>query len=435
MSARRIGRQSGLVRAREELLTVSAPERDRVLNGSQAAAYASSWKLKRSAVVFTVVLVLALLGAAPALAGRNLAVGVNEDAVKSRAGISSVAGALGLGYYRVTQRWQPGQTQPSASDTASLDATVQNASSQKILLNVFGSASAAPQTASGRAAYCSFVSSVLDRYPRIAAVNIWNEANLSYFWKPQFNRNGSSAAPAAYEALLARCYGTIKSRHPSVRVITSISPRGNDNPRARSNISHSARNFIAKVGQAYRRSHRRARIFDAWGQNIYGSTSSERPWVRHRRDIGQGDYTRLLSYLKSAFAGTRQPIPGQKDVRIWYLEGGFQTGVAAKGSFYGNSETDRAVVAPLGGRVNQASQLTDAIRLAYCQPAVGGFFNFLLADEANLRGWQSGVLFADWTPKPSYEAFKRVTAEVNSHRVDCAKLKARIKYFGGLPGF
>jgi hypothetical protein len=391
--------------------------------------------MKRSALVLSVVIVLALTAAAPALAGRNLAVGVNENAVKGRADISSVANDLGFGYYRVTQGWEPGQTEPSASDAASIADAVRNAGSQKILLSVFGRASAAPTSVSSRAAYCSFVSSLLDRFPQITDVNIWNEANLSYFWKPQFNRNGSSAAPAAYEALMARCYDTIKSRHPSVRVMTSISPRGNDKPHAPSNISHSARNFIAKMGQAYRRSQRRARIFDAWGQNVYGSSSRERPWVRHRLDIGQGDYPRLLSYLRSAFGGTRQPVPGQKDVRIWYLENGFQTGVSAKRSFYGDSETDRAVVAPLGGRIDQASQLTDAIRLAYCQPAVGGFFNFLLADEPNLRGWQSGVHFADWTPKPSYQAFKRVIAEANSRRVDCAKLKTRIKKLGGQPGF
>jgi hypothetical protein len=386
----------------------------------------------RFAVVLSLVLVFAASGAAPALAGRNLVVGVNDDAVKWRPGISSISNDLGLGYYRVTQGWEPGQTQPSASDVASIDAAITNAGSQKILLSVFGSSSAAPISASSRAQYCSFVSSLLDRFPQIAAVNIWNEANLSYFWKPQFNRDGSSAAPAAYEALMARCYDSIKSRHPDVRVLTSLSPRGNDNPRARSNISHSVRNFVAKMGQAYRRSHRRARIFDAWGQNVYGSSSKERPWVRHRLDIGEGDYPRLLSYLKSAFGGTRQPVPGQKDVRIWYLEDGFQTGVGLRRSFYGKSgETDRAVVQPLGGRVNQGSQLTDAIRLAYCQPAVGGFFNFLLADESNLRGWQSGILFADWSQKPSYQALKNVIAEVNSGRVNCAKLRARIKALGG----
>jgi hypothetical protein len=217
--------------------------------------------------------------------------------------------------------------------------------------------------------------------------------------------------------------------------LTSLSPRGNDHPRARSNVSHSPKRFIAKLGQAYRRSHRRARIFDGWGQNVYGASSRERPWARHRLDIGEGDYPRLLSYLRSAFRGTRQPVPGQKDVRIWYLEDGFQTGVAGKRSFYASRETDRGVVAPLGGKVSQASQLSDAIRLAYCQPAVGGFFNFLLADEPSLRGWQSGVLFSDWAPKPSYQALKLVLAEVNSHRVDCAALKRRIRKLGGKPGF
>jgi hypothetical protein len=385
--------------------------------------------------LFVLGLALVAVAATPAaaLAARGLVVGVNEDAVKWRPGISSTANDLGLGYYRVTQRWEAGRTQADAADAASIAGALRNAGLQKVLLSVFGPANAAPVSLASRTAYCSFVSSLLDRFPQVAAVNIWNEANLSYFWKPQFVRKGTSAAPGAYAALLARCYDAIKRSHPSVRVITSISPRGNDNPRARSNVSHSPGNFIRKLGQAYRRSHRRARIFDAWGQNVYGASSKERPWARHRVDIGQGDYPRLLSYLKSAFGGTRQPVPGQRDVRIWYLEGGFQTSVAAKRSFYGSSETDRFVISPLGSssRPDQASQLTDAVRLAYCQPAVGAFFNFLLADEASLRGWQSGVLFSDWTPKPSYQAFKRVVVEVNSRRVDCAKLKARIKKLGG----
>jgi len=384
----------------------------------------------RFALVSTLLFALAASVAAPALAGRGLVVGVNDDSVKWKPGISATANDLGLGYYRVTQGWHAGQTQPSGSDTASLAAAVTNAGSQKIILSVFGPASSAPRSLSSRTAYCGFVSSLLDRFPQIAAVNIWNEANLSHFWQPQFVRK-ASAAPAAYEALMARCYDTIKHRHPSVRVLTSISPRGNDNPRARSNISHSVKSFVAKMGQAYRRSHRRARIFDAWGQNVYGSNSKERPWARHRLDIGEGDYPRLLSYLRGAFGGTHQPVPGQKDVRIWYLEDGFQTSVATKRSFYASSETDRALVSPL----DQATQLTDAVRLAYCQPAVGAFFNFLLADEQNLHGWQSGVLFGDGTPKPAYQAFKRVIAEVNSRRVNCTALKARIRKLGGQPGF
>ena len=281
----------------------------------------------RFAVVLSLVLVFAASGAAPALAGRNFVVGVNEDAVKWRPGISSISTDLGLGYYRVTQGWQPGQTQLSDSDAASINEAVKNAGSQKILLSVFGSASAAPVGATSRAQYCSFVSSVLDRFPQIAAVNIWNEANLSYFWKPQFNRNGSSAAPAAYEALLARCFTRSRAGIRPCRMLTSLSPRGNDNPHAVSNISHSVKNFVAKLGQyTAARDRRRARSSTAGGRTSTARARASAPGARHRLDIGEGDYPRLLSYLRSAFRGTRQPVPGQKDVRIWYLEDGFQTG-------------------------------------------------------------------------------------------------------------
>ena len=33
---------------------------------------------------------------------------------------------------------------------------------------------------------------------------------------------------------------------------------------------------------------------------------------------------------------------------------------------------------------------------------MGAFFNFQLRDDPDLVGWQSGVLYADGTPKPAY---------------------------------
>src|SRR4029453_3565915 len=75
--------------------------------------------------------------------------------------------------------------------------------------------------------------------------------------------------------------------------------------------------------------------------------------------------------------------------------------------------------------VDQSTQLRDAIRLAYCQPAVTGFFNFELLDEDRLGGWQSGLLWRDGTRKPSYEAFKAILDEVRHKAVDCSKVRAR----------
>ena len=69
--------------------------------------------------------------------------------------------------------------------------------------------------------------------------------------------------------------------------------------------------------------------------------------------------------------------------------------------------------------------MLDAIRLAYCQPNVAAFFNFLLADEPRLSGWQSGAYWADLTAKDSLPAFQSAIAAVNAESVDCAALEGR----------
>src|SRR4029079_16693402 len=81
------------------------------------------------------------------------------------------------------------------------------------------------------------------------------------------------------------------------------------------------------------------------------------------------------------------------------------------------AEPNRLLIQPLATRPkgglfvpDQAGQLRDAVELAYCQPAVGAFFNFQFTDEVGLGGWQSGLLWADGTPKPSYEPVKAVSA-------------------------
>jgi hypothetical protein len=50
---------------------------------------------------------------------------------------------------------------------------------------------------------------------------------------------------------------------------------------------------------------------------------------------------------------------------------------------------------------------------------VAAFFNFEIADEPGLGGWQSGLLWTDFTPKPSYQPFKDAVRTVASRRVNC----------------
>src|SRR5207244_11906986 len=177
----------------------------------------------------------------------------------------------------------------------------------------------------------------LQRYPTVNDVVVWNEPNVSRFWQPQYAPDGSDAAPAAYAALLARCWDTLHAVRPSVNVIAATSPHGNDNPRARSNISHSPLSWYRALGAAYRASGRQRPILDTVGHNAYPAFNSERPWTQHATAgvVGEGDYPRLMAALRDAFGGTAQPVPGDGGVSIWYLEQGFQSTVdAAKAGLY-----------------------------------------------------------------------------------------------------
>ena len=55
------------------------------------------------------------------------------------------------------------------------------------------------------------------------------------------------------------------------------------------------------------------------------------------------------------------------------------------------------------------------------------FFNFQLADEHRLSGWQSGVLWADWTRKPSFTTFKTAINDVLTQQIDCSRFPASVR--------
>ncbi len=371
-----------------------------------------------------------------ARAGPGLLVGVSDDSMKW----SPAAGRLtrhhlhrlGIGAIRVTLRWSPGQTVPRDKTVVALRRAVQTSRGMRLVLAVYSRADRAPRTPRLRARYCGFIVRLLRRAPAVRDVVIWNEPNSSTFWRPQFDSAGFSASAPAYERLLARCWDDLHRARPAINVIAASAPRGGDDPFA-ARPSQSPVEFYTALAQAYRESGRDRPIFDTIGHNPYPNTSAEPPWTTHAGGtIGEGDYDKLVSVLTDGFAGTAQPIPGEGLV-IWYMEDGFQTRVGrGAASAYTGSENDPWALDPVSpgprglaaraGRVDQATQLANALRLAYCQPYVDAFFNFLLTDERRLSGWQSGLLWSNWRPKPSYSAFKRAVTEVERGTVDCAAL-------------
>jgi hypothetical protein len=366
------------------------------------------------------VLAFAIAGAAARPAESThlkMIVGLTDDTAKWMARQDGVVGVhrdLRLMAVRVTVPWRPGQVRPTKLQQVYLHRIARMIQlNDRIVLSVYNFAPFAPVTRRSRNDYCAFLSGVVRRIPLIHDVQIWNEANSPTFWP-------RAAGPVAYEALLAHCWDALHNRPTLVNVISSTGPR------------HDPGGFILDVGEAYRASGRVRPIVDTFGHNPYPQHSSEHPSVRHDDSdyLGEGDYETLMNLLSTAFDGTGQPIPGVRGVAIWYLETGFQTAPPPdKRRFYRGRENDPRPIPALAAKkegaervVDQASQLRDAVVLAYCQPAVTGFFNFELLDEDKLGGWQSGLLWRDGTRKPSYEPFKEAIEEVRRRDIDCSKV-------------
>ena len=396
-------------------------------------------------IVAAAVVVLFLVPAGAARAEPNLLVGVTEDGLKIEPDAAlEDARDLGIGAFRITLRWRPGLSEPTAAQKAELSRATEDASGVTIVLSVFGERAVhAPTTEALRDEYCGFLSEIVRAYDRIRYVTIWNEPNKTFFWSPQFSSDGSSAAPAAYQALLARCWDVLHDTRSGINVIApSTAPRGNDNPEAVSNVSHSPTRFVRELGRAYRESGRDAPMFDVVGHHVHGIHSAERPWRAHPGSgVTQGDLDKLEQAFSDAFAGTAQPVPGRcvegRCVPVWWLEVGFQTEPDQnKASLYqgfeisprplpdsvGDVELDPL---PDGGSLapDQATQLVSALLLAYCQPHVEAFFNFLLWDEQRLEGWQSAPFWADRTPKGSYDALRDAIREVSDGEVECTEFR------------
>jgi hypothetical protein len=371
---------------------------------------------------------VAAVWTATASAG-DLFVGADEDAAMwSDQPVGTVARALGLKALRVTVQWHPGETALAASDRASLDQAVSESWGLRLVVSVWGAAADAPRTQDARDQYCAFAGDLLRSYPTVNDVVVWNDPNDDAFWSPQFAPDGTSVAPADYEALLATCWDDLHALRPAVNLVALSASR----PASVVLASHTTAQWWKEVGDAYRQSGRQLPIFDTVGHIPHPVGSAERPWAQHGTTgpIGEGDYVTLMSTLTAAFAGTNQPVPGQGSTSIWYLGDGFQTVPdPSKASLYHGRETDpsplpawtkRDIRDPrVGNAPDQATQLVDAVTIAYCQPAVGAIFNFHLADESDLAGWQSGVLWSDWTPKPSFAAFRNVVGQVDARAIDC----------------
>jgi hypothetical protein len=351
---------------------------------------------------------LAVLALAPAArAGdTDMRIGAAEDAAKTLDLVTAtakmdLARLVGFDAVRLTSIWAPGQTEVAGYELAVL----QNAAAAAALtgihvyLSVYHHGSrTTPRTPAARRAFASYAASIARQVPGIKSFIIGNEPNLNRFWMPQFNRDGSSASPGGYLGLLAVTYDALKDVSADIEVIGgSISPRGGDNPRAKRH-THSPTGFIRALGRVYRASGRNRPVMDAFAFHPYGDNSSQPPDFLHlfSKNIGLADYGKLVGLLGEAFDGTAQP---GSQLPIVYDEYGIDTRIPShkRLAYKGREPTTTRPV----DEATQGRYYRQALALAYCQPTVKAFLIFHVSDEPDLDRWQSGLYYADDTPKAS----------------------------------
>jgi hypothetical protein len=333
-------------------------------------------------------------------AAEDAAKHVDPVVAKAKMDLAVLAGFDAI---RLTAIWAPGQTRLEGYELDVLRNAVAAAdlTGVRIVLSVYHYGSrTTPLTPSDREDFATFSASLAREFPSVNDFIIGNEPNLNRFWMPQFNPNGTSASPSAYLGLLALTYDHLKAIRPEVRVIGgSVSPRGQDNHRSKRH-THSPYRFITELGKAYRKSARRRPVMDAFAFHPYGDTSRQPPSFRHTaasKRIGMSGYDRLVELLGAAFDGTHQ-LGSQ--LPIVYDEYGVEARIpTAKRTLYTGREPKS--IKPVDEQT-QARFYRDAMLMAACQPTVEGMLLFHVTDEADLDRWQSGIFYADDTPKASF---------------------------------
>jgi hypothetical protein len=360
-----------------------------------------------------VAITLAGTGGAGAGSGGALAVGIaSDEPYVTNDGGSSYYGALramGMTTSRLVVVWHPDNPM-TIYDRTQLDHLVETALANGLqpFFNVTQSSPSAFSSPDNRAQFSSFVQLLAHTYPQVGQYVIGNEPNVTYFWRPQFNEDDSPRAPSDFVDLLARSYDALKAVNPNIQVIAGgLDARGNDNPDAPSNISNSPVRFIAYMGQAYRAGGRTRPLFDAVSFHPYPQSARD-PYTRSYAwpNAGVADLDRLKQAYWDAFRGTAQPT-FEEGLKFNLDETGWQTSAPADhAAAYNGNENNQTT-----DESTQAQIYGDLIKYLECDSSVQSVLFYRLMDESDLTRWQSGVLRADGSYKPSYDAVRQTIAQ------------------------
>ena len=269
---------------------------------------------------------------------------------------------------------------------------------------------------SGVANFAAFAALVARTFPQVTDFIVGNEPNLGRFWAPTFYPDGTIAAAATYEAMLAATYDALKAVDPGINVIGfALAERGDDRPgSARRTISPVR--FLDAVGKVYRASGRKAPLADSVALHPYPNVDTDPPergfaWP----NVGAVNLARGQQAFWDAFHGTGQPTfeegaPARRPAGVgrpvrWYLdESGWQTTTEGLPGYTGSENV------PTVDEDTQARYFAAMLGRLACDRHVAALHTFKWVDEVDRDRYQTGAVRADGTVKPAAAAIRQALA-------------------------
>ncbi len=338
-------------------------------------------------------------------------VGANDDSAKYQddggAAMYSEMAALGLKQSVIGVRFVPSDAMV-VQDKALLDRAIAAAQGAglRVVLAVYPYPPREIEAGmSSPTLFASYVGVLASIYPEVKHFVIGNEPNQPAFWRPQFDAAGQNASAPAFGPYLAAAYDTLKAVDPSITVIgIGLSPRGNDRPEAKNNISTSPVRFLRALGAWYRRSGRTRPLMDGFSFHPYPNEATD-PLERGYAwpNAGFVNLDRMKQALWDAFHDTAQPTTVD-GLKLHLDEVGWQVDTAGRTGYRGPENvpvTDEATQAAIYGRL---------IREAACDPDVSSLSFFGYRDDGLRTGFQAGLARADGTARASSAAVQAAIA-------------------------
>jgi hypothetical protein len=353
----------------------------------------------RILAIATAFMAALLTGASVAVAAD---VGANDDSAKFQydAGAAMYAEMAGLGMKQsvIGVRFVPSEAMV-VQDKTQLDRAV--AAAQGVGLRVVLAVYPYPPREieagmSSPSLFASYVGVLASIYPEVKHFVIGNEPNQPAFWRPQFDASGQNASAPAFGPYLAAAYDTLKGVDPAITVIgVGLSPRGNDRPDARNNISTSPVRFLRALGAWYRKSGRARPLMDGFSFHPYPNEATD-PLERGYAwpNAGFVNLDRMKQALWDAFNGTPQPTTVGR-LKVHLDEVGWQVDTSGRTGYRGPENV------PVTDEVTQAAIYGQLVREAACDPDVASLSFFGYRDDGLRSGFQAGLARADGTVRPS----------------------------------